>query len=155
MLEIKQIKQIDSELNEKIQEFFKRSKPSEFCQLKIPSLRTTKIKEYLQYLYGCPYIYIAYENKKFVGMCFFTPKNDYLYLDFSFGDFSCGSNKLINALHSILKEVSKECGIYEIRGEIRRKFKVNTYLKWIKRYDKKCKIIKGDLTTIVWQVNEW
>ncbi len=155
MLEIKQIKEIDGELNQKIEDFFKKSKPSEFCQLKIPSLRIAKTREYLQDIYKCPYIYVAYENKKFVGICFFKPKNDHIYLEFLFGDFSLGSNKLINSLHSILKEVSKECGIYEIRGEIRRKFKVDTYLKWIKRYDKKCKIIKGELTTIVWQVNEW
>ena len=155
MLEIKQIKEINGELNEKIEDFFKKSKPCDFCQLKIPSLRIAQIREFLQDIYKCPHIYVVYENKKFVYICFFIQKNDHIYLDFGFGDFSFGSTKLINSLHSILKEVSKECGIYEIRAEIRRKYKVNALLKWIKRYDKKCKFIKGELTTIVWQVNEW
>jgi hypothetical protein len=155
MLEIKQIKEIDGELNQKIEDFFKKSKPSEFCQLKMPSLRTTKIREYLQHIYKCSHIYVAYENKKFVGMCFFKSENDHIYLEFLFGDFSLGSVKLINSFHSVLEEISKECNIYQIKAEIRRKHKVNAFLKWIKRYDKKCKIIKGDLTTIIWQVNEW
>jgi hypothetical protein len=37
-------------------------------------------------------------------------------------------------------------------AELNRNFKSSSYIKWLKRYDKKCKIVDKQ---IIWHKNDW
>ena len=127
-----------------------KSKPYDFCQIPSKFLRDKKVRGLFEEFSYCN-IYQAEENGKIVGFVFITEEENCLDVSFLFGirkNFT--SPKLIKATHAIFKVALKNCNKNYLKSEIRRKFKVKSYRKWIERYDKTAIIFNDSQNTVVW-----
>ena len=154
-MKIKQLIPPDEKLEQEFQNFCFKSKPYDFCSIKSRTLRNAKITEYLYELYTNSSIYCIEIDDKRAVTCFFSSYPDSLVLEFIFGNFGeFNSTELINATHEILKHVLKEYDLPKAVSLIKRKHKKREYLRWIKKYDKKCEIIEDPVniedTQIIW-----
>ncbi len=78
-------------------------------------------------------------------------EGDYLDLIFVFGvSKNFGSLQLMATTRGILDHAMYTLGKNYVKSEIRRKYKVQSYKKWIERYDKKIIIFNDDNNTVVW-----
>ena len=154
-MKIKQLIQFDEKLNKQFHDFCFKSQPYDFCSIKSRSLRNIKIQEYLNVLYSSCEIYCMEDNDEIVGACFFSKQNGDISLEFIFGNFNkYNSIELINAAHLIFKLFLEKSNHTKIVSKIQRKHKKREYLRWIKKYDKKCEIIEDlvniEDTQIIW-----
>lgn len=154
MVEIKRIKSLTPALSDRIEAFFLRSKPYDFCQLRSFEARRGKIREYIRFLSQCEFIYEATSDGKFMGACFFN-KEDGLLMEFLFGEFEHGSKALIGAFYQILDQAMADSGTETVRSIIQRKLKKNIFIKWIEKYDKRCNLTIGEKLTAEWRKNDW
>tara|TARA_R110002020_G_scaffold126312_5_gene284045 strand:+ start:200 stop:928 length:729 start_codon:yes stop_codon:yes gene_type:complete len=126
------------------------SKPYDFCVVGSPSLRQRKIKRIFNHLSRCE-IYKAEEDNKIIGFVFLEKEEYCLDVNFLFGvrrNFT--SQKLIKAAHAIFDVALKDLNKNYLKSEIRRTYKIDSYKKWIERYDKRAIIFNDDNNTVVW-----
>tara|TARA_R110001599_G_scaffold326744_2_gene539384 strand:+ start:2608 stop:3189 length:582 start_codon:yes stop_codon:yes gene_type:complete len=96
-------------------------------------------------------VYTVEENSKFKAAAFFLDAGDYLDLAFIFGvSKNFGSLELMATARGFLDHAMDTLGKNYVKSEIRRKYKVQSYKKWIERYDKKVIIFNDDNNTVVW-----
>ena len=126
------------------------SKPYHFCMRGSPFLRQGKIKEIFEAL-STREIYKAEEGNKIIGFVFLEIEEHCLDVNFLFGvrkNFT--SKKLIKAAHEIFDLALKNHNKNYLKSEIRRTYKIDSYKKWIERYDKRAIIFNDDKNTVVW-----
>lgn len=140
---------LEGQLKEELFDFFKTSKPYDFCNLPSPSIRNQRIDDFFDYLKEC-HAYGGFINKKFIGMIFVSEKDDYLYLEFMFGQPKRFSNtEMVNSFHEGLIWVLEKYKKKKIIGEIRRVHKKERFLKYIKKVDKVCKLETNNNTELI------
>jgi hypothetical protein len=154
-MKIKQLIQFDEKLNKEFYDFCCKSQPYDFCSIKSRLLRNIKIQEYLNVLYSSCEIYYAEIDNERIATCFFLKQNDHISLEFIFGNFNkYNSVESINATHLIFKFFLEKSNHTKIISIIQRKYKKRQFLKWIKKYDKKCEIFENidniEDTQIIW-----
>ena len=126
------------------------SKHYDFCIRGSRSLRQRKIKEIFEE-FSTREIYKAEENDKVIGFVFLEIEEHCLDVNFLFGvrkNFT--SKKLIKAAHVIFDLALKNHNKNYLKSEIRRTYKIDSYKKWIERYDKRAIIFNDDKNTVVW-----
>ena len=131
-----------------------KSKPYNFCSLPSRSLRDKKIKKSFQDFSNC-IIYEAEDRGKVMGFMFLEEQEHCLDVNFLFGvrkNFT--SPRLISAAHAVFKDALKKCNKNYLKSQIRRTFKVESYKKWIDRYDKTAIILNDKENTVVWCKSE-
>jgi hypothetical protein len=150
-MNFKLINEFDNELYCTLDEFFKKSKPINFCSHSSPNIRNKKIKDYIKFLEKTEtkylielnrgeQIFICFEKmsdhvKVFFGMNISVPQKDV--------------NRVLNKFYSFLFQQNPECKY--IYSGITRKFKLKQYLSWIKRYVKSCKlVVDNDKIAVYW-----
>ena len=134
--------------------FCAKSKPYQFCELGSSTLRETKIKKTFDDFSACE-IYSAEERGKIVGFVFLKKEKNCLDVNFIFGvrkNFT--SPKLIEGAHKIFKIALRDHNKKYLKSEIRRNYKVESYKKWIERYDKNAIIFNDKENTVVWCKSE-
>lgn len=146
---------LSGKLEEELFDFFKTSKPYDFCSSPSPSLRDIRINNFFEYLKQCQ-AYGGFINKKFIGMIFITEKDDHLYLEFMVGQPRRFSNKeMVSSFHEGLVWVLDKYQKKKIVAEIRRVHKKEKFIKYIKRVDKVCNLKEDpnniELTEISWE----
>ena len=154
MMEIKQVSSNYDDLFKIFLNFCTKSKPYDFCQLKSHSLRILKIKEYFNQLINDCIVYSCYEADNWVGFVFLAKHDDHFTVEFIFGNNQYNSTLLIKNFHNILKLAQETFGVFCAKSKMQRKYKKREYLRWIKKYDKKCEIIEDpvniEYTQIIW-----
>jgi len=141
--------------NEKLEvefyNFFLSSKPYDFDHIRSQHLRRQKIESlFSNYCRTCD-VYTVEEDSKLKVAAFLLDEGDYLDLIFVFGvSKNFGSLQLMAATRGILDHAMYTLGKNYVKSEIRRKYKVQSYKKWIERYDKKIIIFNDDNNTVVW-----
>lgn len=140
---------LDGELKDELFNFFKTSKPYDFCSCPSPSIRNQRINSFFEYLKEC-HAYGGFIDKKFIGMIFISEKNDCLYLEFMFGQPKKFSNtQMVRSFHEGLIWVLDKYKKKKIIGEIRRVHKKKGFLKYIKKVDKVCKLETNNDTELI------
>ena len=130
------------------------SKPYDFCTMASPSLRRRKIKGIFE-VFCMREVYKAEDNDKIIGFVFLETEEHCLDVNFLFGvrkNFT--SEKLIKATHAIFDLALKDHNKNYLKSEIRRTYKIDSYKKWIERYDKTAIILGDEKNTIVWCKSE-
>tara|TARA_R100000908_G_scaffold29011_1_gene13183 strand:+ start:82 stop:792 length:711 start_codon:yes stop_codon:yes gene_type:complete len=131
-------------------DFCIRSKPYDFCSLPSRQLRDKKIKSSFNF-YSTKIVYKAESNGKVMGFVFLEEETNCLDVNFIFGvrkNFT--SPKLISAAHAIFDDALVKFNKNYLKSQVRRTFKVKSYIKWVDRYDKRAIILTDDKNTIVW-----
>ena len=131
-------------------DFCIKSKPYDFCKLPSRHLREREIRRAFEDFSSCE-IYSSKENDKTVGFVFLCVEEDCLDVSFLFGvrkNFT--SVKLINAAHAIFDTALRGHNKNYLKSQIRRTYKVESYKKWIERYDKRAIIFNDPQNTVVW-----
>ena len=126
------------------------SKPYDFCIRGSRSLRQRKIKEIFEE-FSTREIYKAEENDKVIGFVFLEIEEHCLDVNFLFGvrkNFT--SKKLIKAAHVIFDLALKNHNKNYLKSEIRRTYKIDSYKKWIERYDARAIIFNDHRNRVVW-----
>lgn len=126
------------------------SKPYDFCMRGSRSLRQRKIKEIFEE-FSTREIYKAEENDKVIGFVFLEIEEHCLDVNFIFGvrkNFT--SKKLIKATHAIFDLALKNHNKNYLKSEIRRTYKIDSYKKWIERYDRRAIIFNDHKNSVVW-----
>ena len=148
------ITQLKGDTEELWQDFFNfcvESKPYDYH--KIPSYRLKKanIRKNFDDLVNSCQIFLATKHEKKVVVLFLRGYDNYVDVEFIFG-FSKNFNSkvLIEGLHKVFNEASFLNNKKYYKSEIRRKFKVSSYKKWIERYDKTAIIFNDKHNSIVW-----
>jgi hypothetical protein len=141
-MNFKLIKEPTEELFVIFKKYFLKSKPLDFCELASMQLRCLKIEEYFKDLFLYYDCFIAFKNDNIV--CFFSieKKHDAASIVIAFGlhdeiTFKEISEYFIN-FREFYKKLNPEVRIF--KGEINRAHKLNSYLKFVKRYIKPSKI---------------
>jgi hypothetical protein len=127
-----------------------KSKPYDFCSLPSRSLRDKKIKTSFD-LFSSRIVYKAEDRGKVMGFVFLEEQEHCLDVNFLFGvrkNFT--SPRLISATHAIFEDALKKFNKNYLKSQIRRTFKVESYTKWIERYDKTAIIFRDEEKTVVW-----
>jgi hypothetical protein len=131
--------------------FFINSQPYDLGNIRSPHLKRKKIEDlFSSYCEEC-HVYLAEENAKIKVVAFLTERPSCLDVAFIFGvskNFS--SSDLVSTTHSIFDIALKTYNKKYIKSEIRRKHKVESYKKWIERYDKRVIIFNDPPNTVVW-----
>ncbi len=141
--------------NEKLEiefyNFFISSKPYDFDHIRSQHLRRQKIESlFSNYCRTCD-VYTVEEDSKLKVAAFLLDEGDYLDLIFVFGvSKNFGSLQLMATTRGILDHAMYTLGKNYVKSEIRRKYKVQSYKKWIEMYDKKIIIFNDDNNTVVW-----
>ena len=154
-MKITQLKTPDPRVWDEFWDFFLRSKPYDLDIIRSPHLKRKKIEELFSFYCNTCHVYLAEENSKIKGVIFIAEESSCLDVTFIFGiskNFS--SSDLIATTHSIFKLALKNHNKNYIKSEIRRKHKVESYKKWIERYDKKAIIFNDEKNTVVWCKSE-
>jgi hypothetical protein len=146
---------LDGKLEEYLLNFFKTSKPYDFCSLSSPSIRNRKIEDFFNYLKVCQ-VYGAFIDKKLIGVIFITEREDFLYLEFVFGQpQKCSNTEMFDSFYETLIWVLDKYNKKKIIAEIRRVHKKEKFIKYIKRIDKVCNLKEDpnniELTEISWE----
>jgi hypothetical protein len=150
-MNFKLINEFDDELYFTLEEFFKKSKPVSFCSHSSPSIRNKKIKDYLKFLEKAETKYLLESNSKEQIFISFEKMNDHIKVFFGVNISVPHKDvdRLLNEFYSFLFQQNPECKY--IYSGITRKFKLQKYLSWIKRYVKSCKLVfDNDKITVYW-----
>jgi hypothetical protein len=150
-LEIAEINDIPEPIWREMFNHFKRSKPFDFCEIRSPQARDLKIALYLEEIKESSHIYTASLNGKYV-LIFFGDVREKSFVDFAFGFPSFPPKTIIEAFHKCIYQFFIDSKSDIVSGELNRRFKSDSYIKWLKRYDKKCKIIEKQ---ILWHKDDW
>jgi len=131
-------------------DFCIKSKPYDFCSLPSRRLRDEKIKTSFEF-YRTRIVYKAESEGKVMGFVFLEEEESCLDVNFIFGvSKNFASIKLIKAAHAIFDDALQKFNKNYLKSEVRRKFKVNSFIKWVDRYDKTAIILTHGKKTIVW-----
>lgn len=148
-MKITQVKDI-KEVWPHFYEFCVKSKPYDFCSIASKSLRDKKILNYFQE-FTSYHTYKAEEGDCLIGFAFIKEEEACLDVAFIFGIWrNTRSSKMIEATHAIFEFALKKTNKNYLKSEIRRNFKVDTYKKWIEKYDKTAIIFNDEDNTVVW-----
>jgi|TARA_R110002020_G_scaffold297052_1_gene512816 hypothetical protein len=131
-------------------DFCIKSKPYDFCCIPSKKIRDKKIKNSFED-YSDSIVYKAEHNGKVMGFVFLEEQECCLDVNFIFGvrkNFT--SPKLITAAHAIFDDALIKFNKKYLKSQVRRTFKIESYIKWVDRYDKRAIILADDKKTIVW-----
>ena len=131
--------------------FFVDSQPYDLSSFHSPHLKRKKIKDLFDFYMRTCVVYVAEEDSKIAAAVFLGKHPSYFDVEFVFGirkNFS--SSALIALLHDIFNKALETYNKNYIKSEIRRKHKVESFKKWIERYDKRAIIFNDHLNTVVW-----
>jgi len=150
-VKITHLKGHNKKLEVEFYNFFLSSKPYDLAHIRSQHLRRQKIESLLSnYCRTCD-VYTVEEDSKLKVAAFLLDEGDYLDLIFVFGvSKNFGSLQLMAATRGILDHAMYTLGKNYVKSEKRRKYKVQSYKKWIERYDKKIIIFNDDNNTVVW-----
>ena len=132
-----------------------QSKPYDFCDIGSLTLREREIKKTFDNFSSTCDVYSAGENNKVVGFVFIKKEENCLDVSFLFGvrkNFT--SPKLIEGAHKIFEIALQKHNKNYLKSEIRRNYKVESYKKWVERYDKNAIIFNDKENTVVWCKSE-
>ena len=150
-MKITHLKGYSKDLEIEFYNFFLSSKPYDLDHIKSSCLRRKKIETLFATYCRTSEVYTVEEDSKFKAAAFFLDAGDYLDLAFIFGVSKYfGSSNLMATARSFLDHAMETLGKNYVKSEIRRKYKVESYKKWIERYDKKVIIFNDDNNTVVW-----
>jgi len=131
--------------------FFIDSKPYDLSSFRSPHLKRKKIEELFSFYTTKCYVYEAEKNSKTVGFFFLSDYPNFLEVTFLFGiSGNARSPVMIEALHKILKIACKKYKKSYAKSDIRRKHKLESFKKWIERYDKTAIIFNDGKNSILW-----
>jgi len=134
MTEIKQIDEFDESFYQLFLNFCIKSKPYDFCCLKSSNLRNSKIKEYFNFLIQECFV-IKFSKLGIDRYTFFSWDNSDIALQFSFGHFSKDQRLSMQMIHQTVFFAMNKFDKPYISATITRKYKLNKFLNWLKRYD--------------------
>lgn len=151
MTEIKQIDKLDDAFYQFFLNFCIRSKPYDFCCLKSTNLRDLKIREYFDFLLEECFV-VKYSTSGIDRYTFFSWEESDIVLQFSFGHFSKDQKLSMKMIHETILFAMNNFDKSSISATITRKYKINKFLNWLKRYDHigDLKIEKNNIQ-IVWK----
>ncbi len=150
-MKITHLKGYDKKLEIEFYNFFISSKPYDLDHIRSPHLRRRKIETLFSTYCKTSEVYTVKEDSKLKVAAFLLDSGDYLDLTFIFGvSKNFGSLNLMAATRDILDYAMLTLGKNYVKSQIRRKYKVQSYKKWIERYDKKLIIFNDDDSTVVW-----
>jgi hypothetical protein len=128
-----------------------KSKPYDYHQIGSLRLKQAKIRKNFEDLVSSCQVFVATNNKKKVVVAFLKAYDTFIDVEFIFGfRQSFNSAVIISAVHEIFSYASILNNKKYFKSQIRRKFKVNSYKKWIERYDNKAIIFNDKDDTIIW-----
>jgi len=141
-MKFKLIKEPTEELFNLFKIYCLKSKPFDFCELPSMQMRIFKIREYFNNLFENCEVYTAEKNGKILGFGGFRPLGENVSADFVVGFNDILTFKEISKAFADFREFYKKQNpqIKTFSGEIYRTYKVDSYLKFIKRYMKPSKI---------------
>jgi len=148
------ITQLKGDLEDLWEDFFRfcvESKPYDYHQIPSFRLKKAKIRKNFEDLVESCQIFLAIKDEKKVVVLFLKPYDNFVDVEFIFG-FSKNFNSkvLMEGVHRVFDEASFINNKKYFKSEIRRKFKVTSYKKWIERYDKTAIIFNDEHNSIVW-----
>jgi len=134
-----------------------KSKPYSGCDFASPRLRKEKIKDYFENLVSTCEIYRAEECGEPFGFAFISEEENFMNLVFAFG--VSAASKFFHTQwrefpYSLFDSVLKQHNKNYIIAEIRRKHKVESFKKWLEKYQKRAIVFKDPKNTIVWCKSE-
>jgi|TARA_R110002020_G_scaffold237040_3_gene449325 hypothetical protein len=150
-VKITQLNEDPEELWEDFFRFCVESKPYDYHKIPSFRLKKAKIRKNFDDLVESCQIFLASKDEKKVVVLFLKPYIDFVDVEFIFG-FSRNFNSkvLIEGVHRVFDKASFINNKKYFKSEIRRKFKVASYKKWIERYDKTAIIFNDEHNSIVW-----
>ena len=133
------------------------SKPYSGCEFASPRLRKEKIKDYFEDLVSTCEIYRAEEFGEPFGFAFISEEENFMNLVFAFG--VSATSKFLHTQwrdfpYSLFDSVLKQHNKNYIIAEIRREHKVESFKKWLEKYQKRAIVFKDPKNTIVWCKSE-
>jgi hypothetical protein len=150
-LEIAEINEVPEYIWQEMFVFFKKSKPFDFCEVRSAQIRDLKISLYLNQIKESSHIYTVSLDGKYV-LIFFGDVRQRSFVDFAFGFAPFPPKTMIEAFHKCINQFLIDSNSEVAVAELNRNFKSSSYIKWLKRYDKKCKIVDKQ---IIWHKNDW
>jgi hypothetical protein len=150
-VKITHLKGHDEKLGLEFYNFFLRSKPYDLDHIRSSHLRRQKIVTLFSNYCKTSEVYLVEENSKLKVAAFILDAGDYLDLTFIFmitENFT--SPDLMATARHIFDYAIKQLGKNYIKSNIIRKHKINSFKKFIERYDKKVIIFNDDKNTVVW-----
>jgi hypothetical protein len=115
-----------------------RSKPYDFCHMPSRQMTIMKIKEYMQFLFETCEVYLGISKSQIKIFIAVSKQGDKVNVEFIFGN-PFGFMKNFSHFRDFYKNVNQEIQTFE--AQIKRKYKLNTFLKFIQAKDSKMKII--------------
>ena len=148
------ITQVTSDVEGLWKDFFTfcaESKPYDYHKIPSFRLKRAKIRKNFEDLVNSCQVFLATKNKKKVVILFLRDYDNFIDVEFVFGFRKNFNSKiLIKGVHEIFRQASIINNKKYFKSEIRRKFKVSSYKKWIERYDKTAIIFNDEHNSIVW-----
>jgi|TARA_R110002012_G_scaffold32745_1_gene96318 hypothetical protein len=131
--------------------FCVESKPYDYHKIPSFRLKRAKIRKNFDDLVNSCQIFMATKDQKKVVILFLKPYTNFVDVEFIFGFRKNFNSKiLIEGVHRVFDEASIINNKKYFKSEIRRKFKVSSYKKWIERYDKRAIIFNDEYNSVVW-----
>ena len=150
-MKITHLKSYSKELELEFYDFFLSSKPYDLDYIRSPHLRRQKIESLFSTYCKTSQVYTVEENSKLKLAAFISDSKSYLEVIFIFGvTKNFGSVEIVEASRNVLEYAMRSLGKNYVKSEIRRKHKVQSYKKWLERYDKKLIIFNDENNTVVW-----
>jgi len=150
-VKITHLKSYSKKLEVEFYNFFLSSKPYDLDHIRSPHLRRQKIESLFSTYCKTSQVYTVEEDSKLKLAAFVSDSKSYLDVIFIFGvSKNFGSVEIVNASRSVLEHAMQSLGKNYVKSEIRRKHKVQSYKKWLERYDKKLIIFNDKNNTVVW-----
>ena len=150
-MKITHLKSYSKKLEVEFYNFFLSSKPYDLDHIRSPHLRRQKIESLFSTYCKTSQVYTVEEDSKLKLAAFVSDSKSYLDVIFIFGvSKNFGSVEIVNASRSVLEHAMQSLGKNYVKSEIRRKHKVQSYKKWLERYDKKLIIFNDKNNTVVW-----
>tara|TARA_R100000152_G_C6780517_1_gene213417 strand:- start:336 stop:1061 length:726 start_codon:yes stop_codon:yes gene_type:complete len=150
-VKITHLKDEDPRIWKEFWNFFQHSRPYDLGCIRSPHLKRKKIESLFDFYCDQCEVYFTEVNEKIQSVIFLTPYSSWLDVTFLFGvsrDFK-GSD-LIRGAHAIFDTALQDHNKNYLKSEIRRKHKVEAYIKWVERYDKRAIIFNDPPNTVVW-----
>ena len=154
-MKITQLKESDPRIEKEFCNFFIKSTPYDLGHLRSPHLKRKKVERLLKFYLRTCLVYVAEEDSKIGVVAFLGEKPSYFDVNFIFGirtNFT--SSSLVAATRDIFDIALETHNKNYVKSEIRRKHKVETYKKWIERYDKRVIIFNDEKNSVVWCKSE-
>lgn len=126
--------------------FCRKSKPYPAFQAKGLILQEKVIKLYFNSFWRDCTVYQLSDGDRIIAFVFLSEKEYYFHVEFLFGlTKNSKPTEMVLGLHQLIDSLPK----YFV-SEIRRIEKVESYKKWIDRFDKRCIILSNDNETVFW-----